>query len=283
MAAAREATCGPPVISLPVAGGQRSKPYLDRKVERYAQAHPQLGSGAALSPLLVNLVESLSPTDVVVDLGCGEGRTLRGVKMTANAGFVAGIELSFLRASVANAEGIPTLVADGLALPIRGGSVDLVICRHVIEHVSDDALLLREISRVLVNGGVLYLETPLKLPGAWYLYRNESGERVLDPTHVREYRSVHPVIDLLRSEAFLPTHQGLRPILFPVPHLIYHVLRTLGLSRRTPSWLPDWPTLRVPRYREIQVVARKMPRRSGVLTRGKASRAFRHREGEPSP
>jgi SAM-dependent methyltransferase len=250
----------PPVRSLPVADGLRSKPYLDRKVERYARAHPQLGSGAALSPLLVNLVESLGPTDVVVDLGCGEGRTLRGVRMTANAAFVAGIDLSFLRASVSKADGFSTLVADGLALPIRRRSVALVICRNVIEHVEDDALLLREITRVLSKGGALYLETAIRLPGAWYPYRNESGERVLDPTHVREYRSVHQVTDLLRSEALRPVDQRLTSILFPVPHLIDHVLRALRVRRRKPGRLPDWPAVGVPRYREIQVVARRATR-----------------------
>jgi SAM-dependent methyltransferase len=241
-----------------VAGGQRSSPHLDSKVERYARAHPQLGSGASFSPLLADLVGSLRPTDVVLDLGCGEGRTLRGVKSTANAAFIAGIDLSFLRASVSKADGFPTLVADGLALPIRRASVALVICRNVIEHVEDDALLLREIAGVLSRGGALYLETAIRLPGAWYPYRNESGERVLDPTHVREYRSVHQVMELLRSEALLPIDQRLTSILFPVPHLIDHVLRALRIRRRKPRRLPDWPAVGVPRYREIQVVARRV-------------------------
>lgn len=54
----------------------------------------------------------------------------------------------------------------------------------------DDQEMARELLRVCRLGGLAYVETPLKRDGATYIYRSPSGERVLDPTHVREYRSV---------------------------------------------------------------------------------------------
>ena len=38
------------------------------------------------------------------------------------------------------------------ALPLRDGSVDLLVCYHVLEHVPDDCSAMREISRVLSPG-----------------------------------------------------------------------------------------------------------------------------------
>jgi SAM-dependent methyltransferase len=49
--------------------------------------------------------------------------------------------------------------ADGMALPFRDGSFDLVLSHAVIEHVADAALYLRECRRVLAPGGRFYLST----------------------------------------------------------------------------------------------------------------------------
>ncbi len=48
------------------------------------------------------------------------------------------------------------------ALPLRDGSVDLLVCYHVLEHVPDDCSAMREISRVLSPRGIALLEVPIK-------------------------------------------------------------------------------------------------------------------------
>lgn len=50
-------------------------------------------------------------------------------------------------------------LADGMALPFRSGSFDLVLSHAVIEHVADAPLYLRECARVLAPGGYAYLST----------------------------------------------------------------------------------------------------------------------------
>jgi SAM-dependent methyltransferase len=50
-------------------------------------------------------------------------------------------------------------VADGMALPFRDGSFDLVLSHAVIEHVRDAPRYLRECARVLTSGGHVYLST----------------------------------------------------------------------------------------------------------------------------
>jgi SAM-dependent methyltransferase len=51
----------------------------------------------------------------------------------------------------------------GTALPLADASFDLAVSNHVIEHLGDAALHLRELSRVLRPGGLAYLATPNRL------------------------------------------------------------------------------------------------------------------------
>jgi SAM-dependent methyltransferase len=48
-------------------------------------------------------------------------------------------------------------------LKYAGGSFDLVICSHVLEHVPDDATAMREIARVLSPGGKAILQVPFAM------------------------------------------------------------------------------------------------------------------------
>ena len=48
------------------------------------------------------------------------------------------------------------------ALPLRDGSVDLLVCYHVLEHVPDDCSAMREIARVLSPRGIALIEVPIK-------------------------------------------------------------------------------------------------------------------------
>ncbi|MDH2416918.1 class I SAM-dependent methyltransferase [Nocardioides sp. CER19] len=49
-------------------------------------------------------------------------------------------------------------------LPLADGSVDLLTCYHVLEHVPDDRAAMREITRVLSPGGLGILQVPFR-PG----------------------------------------------------------------------------------------------------------------------
>lgn len=52
------------------------------------------------------------------------------------------------------------IVADAMAIPVRGGALDIVLALEVLEHVPRPDAVLREISRVLKSNGVLILTTP---------------------------------------------------------------------------------------------------------------------------
>jgi SAM-dependent methyltransferase len=60
-----------------------------------------------------------------------------------------------------------TIPAGGEALPFDDGSFDVVLCDNVVDHAHDPAQILREITRVLAPGGLLFFEVNVHHP----LYR----------------------------------------------------------------------------------------------------------------
>jgi SAM-dependent methyltransferase len=228
-----------------------------RPIEQYASEHPQLARQSSIPPLLATTIDGLPQSHgVVLDVGCGEGGTLRALRARQPHTTVVGCDLSAHRAAIARLSASLALVGDAERLPIGTATCDVVICRHVIEHVDDKALL-AELARVLKPGGQLYLETPLRLRFAWYPYRNAEGRWVLDPTHLREYASVSELELVIRSAEFDIVAHDVAPIRYPVSHIWYRVtqraLRIAGYHRtRNPK---RGRSIAIPRYREVRVVA----------------------------
>jgi SAM-dependent methyltransferase len=109
----------------------------------------------------------------VLDAGCGGGGM--PVSFAEEAESVAAIDLNprFRDAGtrLATERGVRNLsfaVANGMWLPFRSDTFDLVMSHAVIEHVADAARYLRECGRVLKPGGRMYLSTApyLSFPGA---------------------------------------------------------------------------------------------------------------------
>jgi SAM-dependent methyltransferase len=126
----------------------------------------------------------------VLDLGCGAGRFVAAL---AAAGAVpVGVELAeaaLVRAR-RNAPGADLrLVKQDGALPLDHGSVDLVWCSEVLEHVGDTEHTLLEVRRVLRRGGRLLATVPFhgRVQGA--VIALTRFEAHFDPTgdHLRFY------------------------------------------------------------------------------------------------
>ncbi|MFI5180431.1 MAG: class I SAM-dependent methyltransferase [Thermoanaerobaculia bacterium] len=63
---------------------------------------------------------------------------------------------------VAGLEGFDCRLYDGTRIPFEDGLFDVVLSGHVIEHTADPCGYLRELFRVLRNGGYLFLEYPTR-------------------------------------------------------------------------------------------------------------------------
>ncbi|GAA1937767.1 class I SAM-dependent methyltransferase [Kitasatospora viridis] len=102
------------------------------------------------------LGELAGTSGIVLDVGCGNGKfvsrlhkdrpDLRVVGMDISAGILAGVEK-------------PVLVADAQALPFADDSADAVLALHMLYHVGNIEATIKELARVLQDGGVLIAST----------------------------------------------------------------------------------------------------------------------------
>ncbi len=129
--------------------------YADPAKLTARQSLWQYLSGPSLSARVVDLV----PADgVVADVGCGNGVHLERLRRRGRNPTIVGLDLSPGMALVASVQA-PAAVADAQALPLRDGSVDAVLCLHMLYHVPDIALAIRELRRVLRPGGLALVTT----------------------------------------------------------------------------------------------------------------------------
>ena len=104
------------------------------------------------------------PRGRVLDIGCGTGLWLQELQAVTPA---HGCDFAAEALAFTRERGIPSLFqADATHLPCRDGADDLVTALGVIEHIENDAQMLREAYRVLAPGGSLLLLTSGH-PGLW--------------------------------------------------------------------------------------------------------------------
>jgi ubiquinone/menaquinone biosynthesis C-methylase UbiE len=199
--------------------------------ERYSLKHVQFNTQAQLPALLDDwLAKRKGKIDWLVDVGCGDGAFIAALPRLA-ATHVLGIDLSPIRLQRLKKRrpDITTCQADALSLPIADSTVQFIICNQVIEHVPSDEELLRELYRVLKPRGGLWISSVLRKRWAWYIYKNQWGKWVLDPTHVREYKNREEFTQLVAHNGFVVIVSSVEPLRFPVVDLFYKLLIRLGL------------------------------------------------------
>ncbi len=104
---------------------------------------------------------------LVLDFGCGNGaQTMEfaGAGCSIIAADI-GIENLSVLAGRLREIGCTTVLPvhyDGVHLPVRPGSIDVVLSYEVIEHVEDEAAMLDELRRVLRPGGEMVISVPNK-------------------------------------------------------------------------------------------------------------------------
>ena len=139
------------------------------------------------------------------DLGCGDGALIAAMY---NRGYLENKLLYAIDASQSRIDSvreispeIKCIVGDACDTQMKDGCIDVLISTQVIEHVSSDHDMVKEMYRLLSNDGTLYLTTIIKKRYGWYFYRC-NGKWTLDPTHVREYTHEHELLDILRAYGF---------------------------------------------------------------------------------
>lgn len=106
--------------------------------------------------------QDLNGKDLVfLDIGCGIGRHLLILKNNDIQHFF-GFDIVHKLVQIARDEfGLRNLfVANAIRIPIADDSVDRCLFYNTIEHCSEPEEVLRQIWRVLRNGGILYMDVP---------------------------------------------------------------------------------------------------------------------------
>ena len=226
--------------------------------DSYATAYPQIDNEADMPPLL-GAALGLVAGDKLLDVGCGEGSLLDLVASAfPGAWKTMGFEISQVRGERAQLRGHEVVVSEDGRVPLPDGVANVVTSTHVVEHVPDDRAYVSELARLTHPGGAVYLETPLKLKGAWYFRRNPEAGWVLDPTHLREYRSTAEVVALVEEAGLEVLATDETRISYPLGAAEQVARRVLGWEQRT-ARPTGWRAARIniPRYRQVAVLARK--------------------------
>jgi SAM-dependent methyltransferase len=98
------------------------------------------------------------PGSLTVELGCGEGRVSRD--LAARGHHVLGLDASPTMARAATSHpgaASRTLVADAAHLPLAAGCADCVVAHMSLQDVDDPGSTVREVARVLRDGGRLVM------------------------------------------------------------------------------------------------------------------------------
>ena len=117
----------------------------------------------------------LDSGDVVLDLGCGEGRHVISAYVEADVHSI-GVDLSLQDLKTTRdkftdfedaenpAKSFGLSSANALELPFADNTFDKIICSEVLEHIPDYRGALREIERVLKPGGLFSASVPRRWP-----------------------------------------------------------------------------------------------------------------------
>ena len=84
----------------------------------------------------------------LVDIGCGNKPYINYFE---NVDKYIGVDVANDKADI---------IANAKSLPIRTGSIDVVLCNQVIEHDPEPDKIIAEIYRILKEGGILILSAP---------------------------------------------------------------------------------------------------------------------------
>jgi SAM-dependent methyltransferase len=109
--------------------------------------------------IVINLLKKYSTKKIrILDIGCGAGALM---KELAQFGVIEGVDLSTEAIFYCKKRGIEQVsVGDICELPFVANSFDLVLGLDVLEHVLDDSIAIKEISRVLRNQGLVIVFAP---------------------------------------------------------------------------------------------------------------------------
>ena len=181
-----------------------------------------------------HLVRLLSPTELVLDLGAGDGSfcyaSTNARVLELDVTFPDSPQNSWAR-----------VLADSRAIPLKEGMVDVVICNHTLEHFEDYREAIQEIDRVLRPGGFLWVAVPdgYTLDDHLYRFVFQGGG------HVNRFTLPHLVESIesdtrLRARSYKKLYTGFVFLNPPDPYRLLHYPKRARILAWFPPRLLRW-------------------------------------------
>jgi SAM-dependent methyltransferase len=134
-------------------------------------------------------------TQLVADVGCGNGLDLRPLVLEHRCRHAFGIDLSpgMLRSleDLGRSGRLSLIQADAQRLPLRDRGVDVAVAMHMLYHVADIPAAVRELRRIVRPGGTVLASTngADTMAEFWDLADAAVSERLGRPLSVRPVQS----------------------------------------------------------------------------------------------
>jgi ubiquinone/menaquinone biosynthesis C-methylase UbiE len=185
---------------------------------------------------LRGLFDSPLPQDaVLLDAGCGQGKSFRYLKQVFAPARLLGIDADPQSLTLSGAEAqrqnidVELIGSDCASLQLPDASVDLLFCHQTFHHLVEQEQALAEFYRVLKPGGyLLFAESTEAYIDTWvirWLFRH--------PMHVQ--KSAGEYLDMLRGQGFEFGPQNVSyPYLWWSRSKDFGLLERFGLRRPAP-------------------------------------------------
>ena len=204
----------------------------------------------------------LKESDLVADYGSGGGTLLYNLAKFSNAR-VIGIEKAesaIMQSKSLNPQ-LDIIRGDILNTPFKSESIDFIFSTMAIEHV-DDKKFSEEVFRTLRPGGYFFVTSVIKSKNAWYFYKNTAGETVLEPSHLKEYKSLHEFENILKPRGFTIIKSSAPRICFSLLDPLFKLVVEFGKIKNLFSWKPIEllrlsTKIPIPGYFAVEVLAKK--------------------------
>jgi 2-polyprenyl-3-methyl-5-hydroxy-6-metoxy-1,4-benzoquinol methylase len=136
---------------------------MDTAAALYRDKEPSYFNHARL-----DLLEMLPPNAglKLLELGAGDGATLRTAKARGIASYGVGIDIANVAAGAAGADGLPPVDrflvgnVEQMELDLPAGHFDVILCADVLEHLVDPWLVVRRLAHHLRPGGLFLSSIP---------------------------------------------------------------------------------------------------------------------------